>query len=265
MSPIAAPRTQAPAPAPSHVPAAALSLALVGFLLLVLPGRSAPAQETRLVGGFHGYGWGDPGREIAEIDLDLPPDRRAAGLAAYARTVYLLGRPTRTYFYLDSAALRLRAGRYLMDADPGSCVADLTTLRLMIAGSWSGLESEVRVVEEAAPGDRSRGAEDVGAASPDPPTSCRAFLSGPPRRVQAIFRNPATGEAEVTAELFRRDSLPRILACYHLPEDCRWPEGVEVEKGPALGAPARRDTSLRTRRRRRTPRSPPASPAPPGR
>lgn len=255
MSPVAGPRP--------HAAASALPLVLAGSLLLLLPLRPVQAQETRLVGGFHGYAWGDPGREIPEIDLDLPPDRRAAGLAAYARTVYLLGRPTRAYFYLDSAALRLRAGRYLMDADPGSCVAELTTLRLMIAGSWSGLESEVRVVDDAAREARAGGG--VGAGGPEPPTSCRDFLSGPPRRVRATFRNPATGEAEVTAELFRRDSLPRILACYHLAEDCRWPEGVEVEEGPALRAPARRDTSLRSRRRRRTPRSPPASPAPPGR
>lgn len=259
MLPVAVPRP--------HAAAAALPLALAGsLLLLLLPLRPAQAQETRLVGGFHGYAWGDPGREIPEIDLDLPPDRRVAGLAAYARTVYLLGRPTRAYFYLDSATLRLRAGRYLMDADPGSCVAELTTLRLMVAGSWSGLEGEVRVAEDAAPGARAGGGgEGAGAPGQEPPTSCRAFLSGPPRRVRATFRNPATGEAEVTAELFRRDSLPRILACYHLAEDCRWPEGVEVEEGPTLRAPARRDTSLRSRRRRRTPRPPPASPAPPGR
>lgn len=214
-----------------------------GLALLVLLGLlSGPLHAQTVTEGFHGYDWGQPGREIPEIDVSRAPERRAEGLLVYARTARFLGVPTRVVFYLDPEGKRLRKGKYLMEPDPGSCVREFTTVRLMIGGSYEGLREEP---DPAPEGYQPRPSEEAATGPPAPAgLTCGDFLggAGPPWR-GVRFVNPGTGEAEVRAALFRRDSVPRILVCYLVDEDCEWPEGLDVEPGPKTLAPARMDTA----------------------
>lgn len=196
-----------------------------------LPEASAPADT--IVDGFHGYEFGTPGDRIGEIDVSRPPQRRVDGLEVYARSLRFIAMPTRAYFYLDSAEHRLRGGKHLIEPDASSCVRELTTLRLMVAGTHP--ELAVRVVRGSG---GERDTTEVERAGP--PVRCPAFMeTEEARRRSVLFRHPETGSVEVRMELFRRDGKPRILACYLNEADCVWPDSVSVEPGPKMLAPGR--------------------------
>lgn len=200
------------------------------------PGPFPPSEPAdTIVDSFHGYDLGTPADRIGEIDVSRPPDARVDGLEVYARTLRFIAMPTRAYFYLDSAEQRLRRGKHLIEPDPSSCVRELTTLRLMVAGTHPDLA--VRVIRGSGAA-RDTSAADGGGA---PPVQCPAFMEAEEARSWSVlFRNPDTDAVEVRMELFRRDGTPRILACYLLTgPECSWPDSVAVETGPKLLAPGR--------------------------
>ena len=196
------------------------------------PLRPPPPADT-IVDSFHGYELGTPGDGIGEIDVSRPPDDRVDGLEVYARSLRFIAMPTRAYFYLDTAEHRLRRGKHLIEPDPASCVRELTTLRLMVAGTHPDLS--VRVIRGSGAGGDTATVRD-GA----PPVRCPAFMEAEEARGWSVlFRNPETEAVEVRMELFRRDGKPRILACYLNEDDCVWPDSVAVEPGPKMLAPGR--------------------------
>lgn len=196
------------------------------------PGPSAPADT--LVDSFHGYEFGTPGDRIGEIDLSRPPDHRVDGFEVYARSLRFIAMPTRAYFYLDTAEHRLRAGKHLIEPDASSCLRELTTLRLMVAGTHP--ELAVRIVRGSG-GQRDTAGVDRGGTHP---VRCPDFMETEEARVRSVlFRHPETGSVEARMELFRRDGNPRILACYLNEVDCVWPDSVSVEPGPKMLAPGR--------------------------
>lgn len=207
-----------------------------------LPRSAAPASADTIVDSFHGYDLGTPADRIGEIDVSRPPDGRVDGLAVYERTLRFISMPTRAYFYLDTAEHRLRSGKHLIEAEPSSCVRQLTTLRLMVSGTHPDLD--VRVV-------RGSGASGDGSAGGGPPVRCPGFMEAEDARSwRVLFRHPETDAVEVRMELFRRGGTPRILACYLLTEaECAWPDSVEVESGPKLLAPGRGPDTADARRK----------------
>lgn len=210
--------TTRPSPGPRGSPSAA-------------PLRPSATFDT-IVDSFHGYEFGTPADRIGEIDISRPPDARMDGLEVYARSLRFIGMPTRAYFYLDSAEYRLRRGKHLIEPDASSCVRQLTTLRLMVAGTHPDLS--VRVI-------RGSGAERNEATGRGaPPVQCPGFMDAEDAlEWSVLFRNPDTDAVEVRMELFRREGQPRILACYLNTDDCDWPDSVTVEPGPKLLAPGR--------------------------
>lgn len=214
--------------------AAALAAAALLTLPSARPGTVVPAGADTVVDGFHGYEFGTPADRIGEIDASRPPEARHDGLEVYARTLRFIGMPTRAYFYLDTTEHRLRRGKHLIEPDTSSCVRELTTLRLMVAGTHPDLRAEV-TRGSGATADTSA----AGAGGP-PPIQCPRFLEAEDARGWSVrFRNPDTGATEVRMELFRRDGEPRILACYLNESDCAWPDSASVEQGPKLLAPGR--------------------------
>ena len=223
-----------------------LTTALLVAALLVVPGRPptgprppgvtslrSPAPADTIVDSFHGYELGTPGDRIGEIDVSRPPDDRLDGLEVYARSLRFIAMPTRAYFYLDTAEHRLRRGKHLIEPDPSSCVRELTTLRLMVAGTHPDLS--VRVIRGAG-----AGGDTATVRGGTPPVRCPAFMEAEEARGWSVlFRNPETEAVEVRMELFRRDGKPRILACYLNESDCVWPDSVAVEPGPKMLAPER--------------------------
>lgn len=199
-----------------------------------------------MLDGFHGYEFGTPAAEIGEIDASRPPESRHRGLDVHARTVRFLGMPTRAYFYLDSAG-RLRRGRHLLEPDRSSCVRQLTTLRLMVAGTHPDLLVEL-IRGSGAAADTARPA-----GRGAPPVRCPGFLAADTARSWSVlFRHPETGAVEARMELFRRDGEPRILACYRNESDCVWPDSLRVRQGPKLRAPGREPGPADTARKDRT-------------
>lgn len=223
--------------------AAALAGALLLFASGSLSGRGSPppapppryAPVDTIVDSFHGYELGTPVERIGEIDGSRPPDGRVDGLEVYARTLRFIAMPARAYFYLDTAGHRLRRGKHLIEPDLASCVRELTTLRLMVAGTHPDLRVQVIRGSGAA---RDTPATDGGGP---PPVRCPEFMEAEEARSRTVlFRHPDTDAVEVRMELFRRNGTPRILACYLLAgPDCAWPDSVEVETGPKLLAPGR--------------------------
>lgn len=211
------------------------------FSSAAAPEPSAPADT--IVDGFHGYEFGTPGDRIGEIDVSRPPGRRVNGLEVYARSLRFIAMPTRAYFYLDTAEHRLRGGKHLIEPDASSCVRELTTLRLMVAGTHP--ELAVQIVRGSG-GERDTTEVDRGGP---PPVRCSDFMGTEEARGRSVlFRHPETGSVEVRMELFRRDGKPRILACYRNEADCAWPDSVSVEPGPEMLAPGRGpDTADATR------------------
>lgn len=207
------------------------------------PLRPSATADT-IVDSFHGYEFGTPADRIGEIDISRPPDARMDGLEVYARSLRFIGMPTRAFFYLDSAEYRLRRGKHLIEPDASSCVRQLTTLRLMVAGTHPDLS--VRVT-------RGSGAEPDGAADRRaPPVQCPGFMEADEAlEWSVLFRNPDTDAVEVRMELFRREGQPRILACYLNADDCDWPDSVTVEPGPKLLAPGRGPDTTDARREER--------------
>lgn len=200
------------------------------------PEATAAADPTAapdtIVDGFHGYEFGVPASRIGEIDASLPPEYEADGLQVYARTLRFIGMPSRTYFYLDPEDKRLRRGKHLIEPDASACVRQLTTLRLMVAGTHPDLE--VEVIRGSGAGADTTEAGSGGA----PPVRCPGFMDADSARAWSVlFRNPSSGNVEARMELFRRSGTPRILACYLNESDCVWPDSVEVRPGPKLRAP----------------------------
>lgn len=221
---------------PLLAPALAM-LAFAGAGPSVAPAPAAAdatvASDT-IVDGFHGYEFGIPASRIGEIDASFPPEYEVDGLQVYARTLRFIGMPSRTYFYLDPETKRLRRGKHLIEPDPSSCVRQLTTLRLMVAGTHPDLE--VEVIRGSGAGADTTEAGSGGA----PPVRCPGFMEADSARAWSVlFRNPASGNVEARMELFRRSGTPRILACYLNESDCVWPDSVEVRPGPKLRAPGR--------------------------
>lgn len=197
------------------------------------PPLRPPAPADTIVDSFHGYELGTPGDRIGEIDVSRPPDDRVDGLEVYARSLRFIAMPTRAYFYLDTAEHRLRRGKHLIEPDPASCVRELRTLRLMVAGTHPDLT--VRVIRGAG-----AGGDTTTRRAGAPPVRCPAFMEAEEARGWSVlFRNPETEAVEVRMELFRRDGKPRILACYLNDDDCAWPDSVAVEPGPKMLAPGR--------------------------
>ncbi len=239
---------------PPHLTASLLVAALLLAPARPFPGpRLSPSAASlrpstptdTIVESFHGYEFGTPADHIGEIDISRPPDARMDGLEVYARSLRFIGTPTRAYFYLDSADYRLRRGKHLIEPDASSCVRQLTTLRLMVAGTNPDLS--VHVI-------RGSGAErnEVGTEPGAPPVQCPGFMEADEAREWSVlFRNPDTGAVEVRMELFRREGQPRILACYLNRDDCDWPDSVAVEPGPKLLAPGRGPDTTDARREER--------------
>lgn len=218
----------------------ALSLLVPALALLASPGGDAspfPAATSApdtVLDGFHGYEFGIPASRIGEIDASFPPEYEVDGLQVYARTLRFIGMPSRTYFYLDPGTKRLRRGKHLIEPAPSSCVRQLTTLRLMVAGTHPELDVEV-IRGSGADADTSEAGS--GGA---PPVRCPGFIEADSvRNWSVLFRNPTSGTVEARMELFRRSGQPRILACYLNDSDCVWPDSVEVRPGPKLRAPGR--------------------------
>lgn len=195
--------------------------------------RTAAAADT-VLDSFHGYEIGTPGDRIGEIDVSRAPDARVDGLAVYARSLRFIAMPTRAFFYLDTAEHRLRRGKHLIEPDASSCVRQLTTVRLMVAGTHPDLRVELIRGSGAA---RDTSAADGGGG---PPVQCPGFMEAEEARSWSVlFRNPETDAVEARMELFRHEGQPRILACYLNVSDCAWPDSVQVEPGPKMLAPAR--------------------------
>ena len=227
----------------SHLTAAAVAAA---GLLTLPPGPDGPggipsapssaavaARADTVVDGFHGYRFGTPAARIGEIDGSRAPDARHEGLEVYARTLRFIGMPTRAYFYLDTAEHRLRRGKHLIEPDPAACVRELTTLRLMLAGTYPDLRVDVIRGSGAA-------ADTATAGGGPPPVQCPGFVEAEEARGWSVlFRNPETDATEIRIELFRHRGEPRILACYLNESDCVWPDSASVEPGPKLLAPSR--------------------------
>lgn len=200
----------------------------------VVAGATLLSPADTVVDSFHGYELGTPGTRIDEIDVARAPEALVDGLGVYARTLRFIGMPTRAHFYLDTTEHRLRRGKHLVEPDSSSCVRQLTTLRLMVAGTHPDLR--VRTI-------RGSGAT-ADTASPDPggapPVQCPGFMeAGEASSWSVLFRNPDSDAVEVRMELFRRGGKPRILACYLNESDCAWPDSVRVQPGPRLLAPER--------------------------
>lgn len=223
-------------PLPFLVPTLAM-LAFAGGGSRAALATAAPDTSTAadtIVDGFHGYEFGVPASRIGEIDATFPPEYEVDGLQVYARTLRFIGMPSRTYFYLDPDTKRLRRGKHLIEPDSSACVRQLTTLRLMVAGTHPDLEVEVIRGSSA-------GADTSEAGSGGtPPVRCPGFMEADSARSWSVlFRNPTSGNVEARMELFRRSGTPRILGCYLNESDCAWPDSVEVRPGPKLRAPGR--------------------------
>lgn len=156
-----------------------------------------------------------------------PGDR---GHRVHAASLRLLGMPTRAVFYFDSADGGLVGGKYLSEPSGVSCVAQFRTLRLLVASSVGEARMELL-----------RG---TGGDAPSDRAACRRFVesSRPHDRWAAAFVDPVDGDTLALVRLLRRDGGPRLMACYRVTADCRWPEDPGIDPGPVLG-PARGDTA----------------------
>lgn len=205
---------------------------IAGLVLVALSaplgvGPSARAQSTGE--GFHGYGWGTRPEAIPLVRVGAPPDRVIEGRFGYASFLRLLGMPTRAVFYFDSAAAGLVGGKYLSELQGLSCLAQFRTVRLLVSSDVGSARLELR--------------KGTGAAAPAFREGCRRFRhSSSPAPWEAVYIDRTSGDTVALVRLFRRKGEPRLMSCYRLESDCRWPEDVTIQEPPRLG-PAGRDTT----------------------
>lgn len=205
---------------------------VAGFLLVALSvplGVGPPVRAQSTGGGFHGYGWGTRPEAIPLVEGGASPDRRIEGRFGYASFLRLLGMPTRAVFYFDSAEAGLVGGKYLSQPQGLSCLAQFRTLRLLVSSDVGSARLALR--------------KGTGAEEPDFRKGCRRFRkSSSPAPWEAVYIDRTSGDTVALVRLFRRKGEPRLMACYRLGSDCRWPEDVSIQEPPRLG-PAGRDTA----------------------
>lgn len=203
------------------------ALVLVTLFALLGTGRSAGAQSADE--GFHGYRWGTRPAAIPVVEEGGQPDREVNGILGHATFLRLLGMPTRAVFYFDGAGEGLVGGKYLSRPGDLSCVAQFRTLRLLVSSDVGDARLELR--------------KGTGADAPTDREGCRRFRrASKPAPWEALYLARHSADTLALVRLFRRGGEPRLMACYRLHADCRWPAEVSVGQAPGL-APARRDTA----------------------
>lgn len=203
--------------------------ALVLTALVALPGMGPSAWAQSSDQGFHGYEWGTRPEAIPLVHEGASPDREVDGSLAYASFLRLLGMPTRAVFYFDGDGHGLVGGKYLSEPDDLSCVAQFRTLRLLVSSEVGDARMELR--------------EGTGADAPTQREGCRRFRgASDPGPWEALYLDRSSADTLALVRLLRHGGEPRLMACYRLDAECRWPAEVSIGEAPRL-APSRRDTA----------------------